>query len=502
MRYVSTRGQAGPVTAAAAIMQGLAEDGGLFVPTGWPRVGPALLHVMGQMNYQARAAAIIALYLTDFSLDEVHDCVAAAYDDDKFDHPHVAPVVAAGDCHFLELWHGPTCAFKDMALQLLPHILSRALQKEHVAGGVLILVATSGDTGKAALEGFEDVPRTRIAVFYPQHGVSEIQRLQMVTQDGENVCVTAVDGNFDDAQRGVKELFQDRDLAAMLARRGWRLSSANSINWGRLVPQVVYYFSAYCDMVQRGAVALGEPVNFVVPTGNFGDILAGYYAKRMGLPIGRLICASNANNVLTDFIRTGRYDRRRDLQRTTSPSMDILVSSNLERLLYHVTGGDAPQVAQWMRQLREEGCYQVPPAVAAAVQQVFWGGWASDAAARDAIRLVWQRHGYLMDPHTAVAYCVAEEYRHTSGDRTPLVIVSTASPFKFNRTVAAALGLATAGQGEFDVLAALSRCTGWAAPPQLAAVRDMPYRHDGVCRRDEMRDAVLAWMGEYTKIEN
>lgn len=496
MRYVSTRGQAGAVTAATAIRQGLAEDGGLFVPTGWPRVGPALLHVMAQMNYQARAAAIIALYLTDYSLDEVHDCVSAAYDEEKFDHPRVAPVVAAGDCHFLELWHGPTCAFKDMALQLLPHLLRLARHKEHQDDGVCILVATSGDTGKAALAGFRDVPSMRIAVFYPQYGVSEMQRLQMVTQDGANISVLAVDGNFDDAQRGVKEMFQDRDLAAALANRGWRLSSANSINWGRLVPQVVYYFSAYCDMVQQGAVTLGEPVNFAVPTGNFGDILAGYYAKQMGLPVGRLICASNANNVLTDFIRTGRYDRRRDLQQTTSPSMDILVSSNLERLLYHVTAGDAPQVAQWMRQLREDGGYQVPPAVAAAVQQVFWGGWASDAAAHDAISQVWRRHRYLLDPHTAVAYCAAEEYRRVSGDRAPLVVVSTASPFKFGRTVASALALATADKSEFDVLADISRHTGWAVPPQLLALQDMPRRHTGVCRQDEMRRAVLAWLEE------
>lgn len=500
VRYVSTRGKAGTVTAASAIVQGLARDGGLFVPVAWPHVGPALLHVMSQMNYQARAVNILALFLTDFSLDEVQECVAAAYDDDKFDHPHLAPVVTPGDGkYFLELWHGPTSAFKDMALQLMPHLLCRALGKERTEDDVLILVATSGDTGKAALEGFKNVARTRIAVFYPHLGVSEIQRLQMVTQEGDNVYVAAVAGNFDDAQRGVKELFQDQELADYLTRCGYRLSSANSINWGRLVPQVVYYFSAYCDMVKQGAINLGEPVNFIVPTGNFGNILAGYYAKRMGLPIGRLVCASNANNVLTDFLCTGRYDRRRKLHKTISPSMDILVSSNLERLLYHVTQGDAAQVAAWMRQLEEEGYYQVPPAVLAKVQEVFWGGWAGDEAACDAINRVWRRYGYLMDPHTAVAYQVGEDYRRETGDDTPAIIVSTASPFKFNRSVLSALGVEASGPSEFDLLFSLSRHTGLAVPPQLASLQDKPCRHPDVYLREKMCEAILTWLGKINK---
>ena len=389
---------------------------------------------------------------------------------------------------FLELWHGPTCAFKDMALQILPHLLTASLKKCGEQRQVCILVATSGDTGKAALQGFADVPGTKILVFYPYSGVSEIQRLQMVTQAGDNVAVSAVRGNFDDAQTGVKQIFGDKAFAAELSRRGWFLSSANSINWGRLLPQIVYYFSAYCDAVTGGMIAMGDKLNFVVPTGNFGDILAGWYAKEMGLPVGKLVCASNANNVLTDFIRTGTYNKNRPFHTTASPSMDILVSSNLERLLYALCGSDT-EVADYMQQLREQGSYTVSDELKAKIQATFAGGFCNDIQTREKIGHAWRDHRYLIDTHTAVAYHVLDDYRSETGDRTPTVVVSTASPFKFCDQVLRGIG-GTADAFGPALIRRLSCETQIDAPAPLTGLDARPARFGGCVDKAQMLHTV------------
>lgn len=493
MKYISTRGGGSPCTAAEAIKAGLAPDGGLFVPEATPELGGNMPEELAPLGYQERAARILTPFLTDYTAAEIKASVLAAYGGGKFDHAAVAPLQTFGDgFSVLELWHGPTSAFKDMALQLLPHLLSQALAKTREAREVVILVATSGDTGKAALEGFRDVKQTRIVVFFPDEGVSEVQRLQMVTQEGGNVAVVAVNGNFDDAQTGVKSIFNDPGFSAELGERGFLLSSANSINWGRLVPQIVYYYSAYADLVKGGRIRSGQEVNFVVPTGNFGNILAGYYAKQMGLPVGRLICAANKNNVLTDFLRTGVYDRRREFFKTMSPSMDILISSNLERLLYYATGGDTAQVSAWMSELNASGAYRVAGTPLARIQETFWSGWADESTTAKTIRAVYEHCRYLLDPHTAVAWSVAEEYRRETSDRTPLVVVSTASPFKFNHSVLAALSGpgATRGKGEFDILRELSAATGRTVPKALATLEHKPVRHRALTDKAAMADAV------------
>ncbi|MDR7867420.1 MAG: threonine synthase [Sporomusaceae bacterium] len=493
MLYHSTRGGREKLTAAAAIKTGIAPDGGLFVPEAVPVIDRNFLDALLPLSYRQRAVSILELFLADFSQEEIAACVDAAYGAAKFDHPAVAPVVSLdGDTHMLELWHGPTSAFKDMALQILPQLLVRALAKTGETAEIVILVATSGDTGKAALEGFRDVERTRIIVFFPHEGVSEMQRLQMVTQEGGNVAVVAVRGNFDDTQSGVKRIFGDRVAGEQLAARGFKLSSANSINWGRLLPQIVYYFSAYADLLKGGTISAGQPVNFVVPTGNFGNILAGYYAKLMGLPVNRLVCAANANNVLTDFLRTGVYDRRRSFHKTLSPSMDILISSNLERLLYHVTGGDSAQVAAWMEQLNQDGVYRVEGQPLASIQDTFWSDWAGDRGTTDEIRAVYDRHRYLVDPHTAVATRVLKAYREATGDVVPAVVVSTASPFKFNDSVLAALAgpEALIGKSAFAAARELSRLTASPMPPSLAGLEHKAVRHKAVCDPDEMKTMV------------
>lgn len=494
MLYHSTRGISMPVSAAQAIAEGMAPDGGLYVPERLVPVEGREFTAMVEMPYQQRAAALLALYLTDFTLQEIVECVAGAYGEGRFDHPAVAPVKKlAPGLYVLELWHGPTCAFKDVALQLLPRLLPRALAKTGEDKEVVILVATSGDTGKAALEGFRDVEGTRIIVFYPARGVSEMQRLQMVTQEGKNVHVVAVEGNFDQAQGGVKEIFADPEVKAAAARRGCRFSSANSINWGRLVPQIVYYFSAYLDLLRQGEIKCGEAVNFVVPTGNFGNILAAYYARQMGLPVHRLICAANKNNVLTEFIRTGTYDRRREFYRTISPSMDILISSNLERLLYEVTGRDAVRVRGWMEALKEHGHYHVEGEVLEEVQAVFWSDFADDRATLETIRHVYRERGYLMDPHTAVGMYVYERYVEATGDGHKAILASTASPFKFNSSVAlAVLGEeAVAGRGELELLELLADFTGWSVPQALKDLAQKPVRHTLTVNPKEMKKAVL-----------
>ncbi|MDF2569276.1 MAG: thrC 3 [Sporomusa sp.] len=487
--YVSTRGTAEKLTAAQSIAQGIASDGGLFVPETIPTVDTEFLVSLIPLTYQERAAAILRLFLPDYTADELTNCVAGAYSGDKFSSASIAPVVKVTEGTFaLELWHGPTSAFKDMALQLLPRLLSCALKKIGEQAEIVILVATSGDTGKAALEGFKDVEQTRVMVFYPEDGVSQIQRLQMITQEGDNLKVMAVKGNFDDAQTGVKNIFSDKAYNSVIAEHGFKLSSANSINWGRLVPQIVYYFSAYAELVRDKHITQGTRVNFVVPTGNFGNILAGYYAKLMGLPINKLICASNNNNVLTDFLTTGIYSRKRQFYKTHSPSMDILISSNLERLLYHITGGNPAEVSQWMLELNTVGQYKISDEHLATIQEVFPAGWVDNEETTATIGQVFKEHGYALDPHTAVAWKVAEDYRRKSSDATPAIIVSTASPFKFNETVLAALAGkdSLAGKSEFAILNDLAKIIDRPVPTALAALEHKAVLHTVVCEKENM----------------
>ena len=491
MNYLSTRDKSLRLSAEQAISRGLAADGGLLTPVFLPKLSQNALETMREMSYQQRAVYIMSIFLEDFSASELAAYAAKAYGTGKFDAPAVAPVRPVdGNTYCLELWHGPTCAFKDMALQMLPHLLSASLVKTEEKKTVCILVATSGDTGKAALEGFKDVDGTRILVFYPKDGVSAIQQLQMNTQEGGNVGVCSVEGNFDDAQTGVKKLFSDEALRAVLAERGYFLSSANSINWGRVLPQIVYYISAYCDLIRDGVVQEGEAINVCVPTGNFGNILAAYYAKQMGLPIAKLICASNSNNVLTDFLKTGVYDRNREFYTTMSPSMDILISSNLERLIFDLSGQDDALVRRYMSELSAEGKYTVSPTIQRKLESLFAAGFCDDAQTQKVIGRMWKDHGYLIDPHTAVAFDVLEQYREQSGDETPTVVVSTASPFKFCDSVLGALGVSQLAQGT-EILDQLEALTGVAAPAPLAALKDKKVRfHDDVTK-EHMVDKVM-----------
>ncbi len=491
MNYVSTRDKSLRMTAAQAIVRGLAPDGGLMTPEAFPHLPHGALEQLKDMSYQQRAVYVMQSFLQDFSSAELSAFAAAAYGNGKFSHPDVAPVRPVdGNTWCLELWHGPTCAFKDMALQMLPHLLTASLTKTAEDKTVCILVATSGDTGKAALEGFRDVERTRILVFYPKDGVSAIQELQMVTQEGGNVGVCSVVGNFDDAQTGVKKLFSDRALAEELAGRGYFLSSANSINWGRVLPQVVYYVSAYCDLLKSGAIQAGQQVNVCVPTGNFGNILAGYYARKMGVPIKTLLCASNANNVLTDFLHTGVYDRNRAFYNTMSPSMDILISSNLERMLFEMTGGDDAAVRDYMGRLNTAGRYQVSDEVKEKLDGVFASGCCDDRETAQVIGEVWKEKGYLIDPHTAVAFGVLDKYRKGTGDNTPALVVSTASPFKFCSSVLPALGVTQLAQGT-GILDQLTQVTGVEAPAPLAGLKDRKVRFQIVTEKEHMVDQVL-----------
>ena len=448
------------------------------------------------MDYKGRSALVLGKFLTDFSAEELAGYAAKAYADDKFGGKDTAPVVPLADGkHMLELWHGPTCAFKDMALQMLPHLLTASLRKTGETRTACILVATSGDTGKAALDGFHDVEGTKIMVYYPVDGVSPMQKLQMVTQKGENVEVVAIRGNFDDAQSAVKRIFTDEATRAALDRDGMMLSSANSINWGRLAPQIAYYISAYCDMVQSGAVKMGGKINICVPTGNFGNILAAYIAKQMGLPVNKLICASNRNNVLTDFFKkNGTYDKNRDFYTTSSPSMDILISSNLERLLFMASGQDDQMVAELMGRLSGDGSYQVAAEVFEKISADFDAGCCEDAQAAETIRTLWEQEHYLCDTHTAVAVRVYEEYRARTGDETPTVIASTASPFKFCRAVIEALG-GTLERDDISQLAVLSGLTGVEAPAPLAALADQAPRFDRVVDKAEILSTVALLKG-------
>lgn len=489
MRYISTRDNTIQYSASQAIAQGLARDGGLLTPFYIPKLPGKALEDMKEMAYQQRAVYIMKQFLEEFSIKELTDFANTAYGPDKFDSPAVAPVhTVDGNTHCLELWHGPTCAFKDMALQMLPHLLTASLTKTEEEKTVCILVATSGDTGKGALEGFKNVPRTRILVFYPKDGVSQVQELQMVTQEGTNVGVSAVVGNFDDAQTGVKRLFSDPQIRQELAERGYFFSSANSINWGRVLPQIVYYISAYCDLLRDEKIAPGQTVNICVPTGNFGNILAAYYAREMGLPIDQLICASNSNNVLTGFIREGVYDRNRKFYNTMSPSMDILISSNLERLLLALTQ-DTAEVKGYMEQLTETGRYQVSDRIRTKLQKRFKGYFCDDRETQRVIRAMFEQNGYLIDTHTAVAFSALEQYRDETGDDTPAIVASTASPFKFCSSVLEALGETRIAEG-LDALDQLTGKTGQPAPAPLAGLRDKKVRFTQVVEKDRMADAV------------
>ena len=492
MLYTSTRDRSVRVSSAQAIAQGISADGGLFVPETIPQLSMEEIVRLSAADYVTRAKAILSLYLTDFTNEELDYCVNGAYAGGRFSSEKVAPLVEVEpNVHLLELWKGPTCAFKDMALQLLPYLMTVSAKKTADVKTIVILVATSGDTGKAALEGFKDVPNTRILVFYPEDGVSPMQKLQMMTQEGGNVGVCAIRGNFDDAQSGVKRIFSDGAIAEKLAAHNMMFSSANSINWGRLVPQIVYYISAYCDMIADGSITPGMPVNIAVPTGNFGNILAAYYARKMGLPVKKLICASNANNVLTDFLTTGRYDRNRPFHATISPSMDILISSNLERLLFDLTGGDDRAVAGYMNQLNTAGAYEVSPEIFSRISGLFEAGCCDDAATKRTIHRVFESDEYLCDTHTAVALNVYFDYRDRTGDGTDTIIASTANPFKFSAAVLEAVGGGLAqGKSEFDVVRQLSVVTGEPIPAPLADLEERSVRFTDVYDREKMDQAV------------
>ncbi len=494
MNYLSTRNKDLRMSASQAIAKGLAPDGGLLTPAVLPRLPASAVETMRDMSYQQRVVYIMNSFLEGFAASELNSYASEAYGGGKFSHEDVAPVRKLDEnTYCLELWHGPTCAFKDMALQILPHLLTASLEKNDEKKTVCILVATSGDTGKAALEGFRNVEKTKILVFYPKDGVSEIQELQMVTQEGGNVGVSSVVGNFDDAQAGVKKLFADEELAAELAERGYFLSSANSINWGRVLPQIVYYASAYCDLLKEGAIAKGQQINVCVPTGNFGNILAAYYAKSMGIPINRLICASNQNNVLTDFIHTGSYDRNRTFYNTLSPSMDILISSNLERMIFELSGRDDRLVREYMSQLVQYGNYRVDSSIRTKLKKEFSAGYCSDSETKAMIAKMWNERNYLIDPHTAVAFHVLDEYRVETGDDTATLVVSTASPFKFCSSVLDALGVKEHKAG-LDILDQLAETTGVPVPMPLARLKSRRRRFDGVVKKDAMESCVLDFL--------
>lgn len=493
MLYTSTRDKSIKVTAAQAIAQGISEEGGLFVPCELPQFSIDRISSMVSMSYIDRAKTVLREFLTDFSEEELSYCVEGAYAANKFSSPKIAPTVNIdGNKNILELWHGPTCAFKDMALQLLPYLMTVSAKKTADGKTIVILVATSGDTGKAALEGFKDVANTKILVFYPVDGVSPMQKLQMTTQEGENVAVCAINGNFDDAQSAVKSIFTNQEIKDQLAEKNMMFSSANSINWGRLVPQIVYYFSTYCDLIEMGKIKAGDQINVVVPTGNFGNILAGYYAKKMGLPIKTLVCASNSNNVLTDFLKTGTYDKNRAFYTTTSPSMDILISSNLERLLYHMSGDDDKLVSSLMSQLAEKGKYTVSDELISEIQKTFDAGFTAEDCVDETIKNHFDKYHYLCDTHTAVAVKVYDEYVKSTGDDIPTVIDSTASPYKFSASVLkAVLQGNTPNLDEFEMVDELNRVTGADVPKPLASLKDKNIRFSDVCNKEDMSQMVF-----------
>ena len=497
MFYKSTRNSGVSISSAEAIVQGISADGGLFVPSEIPQMSMDEIVKLGDMSYAERAAVVFSKFLTDFTDAELKYCTESAYNDKNFASADIAEISHLFDgTYVLELWHGPTCAFKDMALQILPYLLTTSLKKIKMNKKVVILVATSGDTGKAALEGFADVEGTSIMVFYPQDGVSAMQKRQMATQDGNNVTVCALNGNFDDCQNGVKAIFTNEEIKQKLADGGMMFSSANSINWGRLAPQIIYYISTYAELVKDEQIKAGDKINIVVPTGNFGNILAAYYAKHMGMPVNKLICASNANNVLTDFINTGIYDRNRKFITTVSPSMDILISSNLERLLYHLTGEDDKLINEWFTALKNDGRYEVNDSVKAAIKENFYAGCCDDEQTKGAIKEVFDEYSYLMDTHTAVAYKVYEDYKKKTGDNTKTLIASTANPYKFGFAVYDALGGETEGVDEFELIGKLEKLTKTTCPKALSDTKNKPVRFTGSIKPEEMAEAVLEFINK------
>ena len=491
--YKSTRNSDKTVTASQAILKGLADDGGLFVPVSVPKLD-VTMDELKDMSYQETAYAVMKQFFTDFTEEELKTCINNAYDS-KFDTEEIAVTKKVDGAYYLELFHGATIAFKDMALSILPHLLVTSARKNNVKNEIVILTATSGDTGKAALAGFADVPGTKIIVFYPKSGVSPIQEKQMVTQKGDNTYVIGIKGNFDDAQTGVKKMFSNKELAKVMNDNGFQFSSANSINIGRLVPQVVYYVKAYADLLKQGALKAGEPMNVVVPTGNFGNILASYYAKQMGIPIGKFVCASNKNKVLFDFFETGKYDRNREFYVTTSPSMDILISSNLERMIYRIAGNDAKQCAKFMAALTKDGEYVITDAMKAELSE-FFGAFGSEEETAVKIKEVYDKEGYVMDTHTAVAAVAYDKYKAATGDdKTPTVIASTASPYKFTRSVMDAIDPAYDAEDDFELVDELNKVSKTAIPKAIEEIRTAPVLHDTVCETAAMEDEVKKILG-------
>lgn len=486
-RYQSTRNQNIDKAATEAILQGISKEGGLFVPKNIPKIDFGLGEML-EFDYQTLAYRVMRLFFEDIKEEDLRYCIEKAYDD-KFDTKSIAPLVSTKTANFLELFHGPTLAFKDMALSILPYLMTTSKRYEKLDKEIVILAATSGDTGKAALEGFANVEGTKIIVFFPEKGVSEIQKRQMTTQKGDNTLVVGIKGNFDDAQTGVKQIFADKAFEEDLAKEGYVFSSANSINIGRLVPQVVYYFYAYGQLVKANKINLGDPMNVVVPTGNFGNILAAYYASLMGLPIQKFICASNENKVLSDFFEKGIYDRRRQFYITNSPSMDILISSNLERFLFHMSGENAELVAELMEQLKEQGYYKVTDEMQKNMS-VFEGGYAGDQATIKAIKAVYEQEGYLMDTHTAVAYAVYEDYKKRTGDQVEAVIASTASPYKFTGSVMSALSPAYEIQDDFELLKEMEKLLNEEMPKGIRGIDTLAIRHETVCEVEKMKKIV------------
>jgi len=498
MYYISTRDKTVRRSSAEVIKQGISAEGGLFVPIKFPIFSTEEIMRFSDLDYADRAARIFSFFLPDFSETELKFISKQAYNKDNFSTEGIAPItILTNDIFCLELWHGPTCAFKDFALQILPKFLASALAKTGDNNEIVILVATSGDTGKAALEGFKDIEKTRIIVFYPEKGVSETQRLQMVSQEGKNVHVVAVEGNFDDAQSAVKEIFNDSLLKEQLLTRDISFSSANSINWGRLLPQIVYYFSSYVDLVKKNYLKPGEDLNIVVPTGNFGNILAAYYSKLMGLPIGKLICASNSNKILADFLKTGIYDSDRSFHTTISPSMDILISSNLERLLFEISGRDDHKVSCWMSNLKENNNFDIGSDFLSELKNSFWGGWADEEKTKKAIKEVFDKFGYTMDPHTAVAKSVLDDYREYSNDGRKCLLVSTASPFKFSKDVLDAIqGYTDDSVSEFGLLRKLSDLSKMRIPSSLESLENKEVFHSTKCNKKDLKNTILKILSE------
>ncbi len=496
MFYKSTRNSEVKVSSAEAITQGISAEGGLFVPEEIPALTLDEIKAVGEMKYADRAAYVFSKYLTDFTEAEIHYCTDNAYSVKNFETENIAEIAHLfSGTYMLELWHGPTCAFKDMALQILPYFLTTSAKKINLDKKIVILVATSGDTGKAALEGFKDVEGTSILVFYPEDGVSPMQKRQMKTQEGGNVGVCAIKGNFDDCQNGVKAIFTDSEVKALLDENGMMFSSANSINWGRLVPQIVYYVSAYAELAKDGEIELGEKINIVVPTGNFGNILAAYYAKHMGVPINKLICASNINNVLTDFINTGVYDRNRQFYATVSPSMDILISSNLERLLYLMTGKNDAVIREWFGKLASEGRYEVSDDVKAKLAEEFCAGFCDDEQTENTIHAIYEKYSYTCDTHTAVAVKVYNDYKAATGDETKTVIASTASPYKFSAAVLAALESGNEDMDEYSKVERIAQLSDIPVPSALADLKNKPERFGDVIEKADQKAYVLRTLG-------